>query len=396
MSVAGASAYALSPWIGLAVAVVLLTVVTSYRQNVHAYPSGGGDYEVATTNLGRRAGLDRGQRAARRLHADGRGVDLGGGGQHRVALVPLVAEHKVSFAVGAIVLLTAANLRGIRESGTAFAIPVYAFMIGIGAMIVWGLVRILLLGQPVLAASADLTLLAEGDAFTGLALVFLILRSFTRAPRRSPASRRSATACPRSASPSRRNAATTLLLLGLLAVTMFMGLIALAAADRRPDRGGSRDAVRRRAGRLRPADDGGPARRRRVLVVPAGLLLRRRGDGADPGARRQHGVQRLPGARLDPRPGPLPAAAAAHPRRSARVLQRHPLPRRVRGDRVVVGFQAEVTGSSSSTSSVCSCRSRCRRSAWCGTGTGCCAPRPTRTARRRMRRSRSINGFGAI
>src|SRR3712207_2627753 len=57
LSVAGVASYAFSPWIGLAVAVVLLTVVTSYRQNVRAYPSGGGDYEVATVNLGRRAGL---------------------------------------------------------------------------------------------------------------------------------------------------------------------------------------------------------------------------------------------------------------------------------------------------------------------------------------------------
>src|SRR5690349_9254309 len=55
LSVAGLSAYALAPWVGVAVVVVMLTVVASYRQNVHAYPSGGGDYEVATVNLGRRA-----------------------------------------------------------------------------------------------------------------------------------------------------------------------------------------------------------------------------------------------------------------------------------------------------------------------------------------------------
>ena len=57
LSVAGLSAYAMAPWVGVAVVVVMLTVVASYRQNVHAYPSGGGDYEVATVNLGRRAGL---------------------------------------------------------------------------------------------------------------------------------------------------------------------------------------------------------------------------------------------------------------------------------------------------------------------------------------------------
>src|ERR1043165_3425986 len=57
LSIAGAAAYAISPWVTLAVAVVMITVGASYRQNVHAYPPGGGDYEVATVNLGPRAGL---------------------------------------------------------------------------------------------------------------------------------------------------------------------------------------------------------------------------------------------------------------------------------------------------------------------------------------------------
>jgi amino acid transporter len=227
LSVAGASAYALSPWIGLAVVVVLLTVVTSYRQNVHAYPSGGGDYEVATVNLGRRAGLT----VASALLVDYTltvAVSISAAAANIGALVPFVAEHKVSFAVGAIVLLTAVNLRGIRESGAAFAVPVYAFMIGIGAMIVWGLVRILLLGQPVLAASANLTLLAEGDAFTGLALVLLILRSFTQGAAALTGVEAISNGVPAFQKPKSRNAATTLLLLGVLSVSMFMGLVALA------------------------------------------------------------------------------------------------------------------------------------------------------------------------
>ena len=207
--------------------VVLLTVVTSYRQNVHAYPSGGGDYEVATVNLGRRAGLT----VASALLVDYTltvAVSISAAAANIGALVPFVAEHKVPFAVGAIVLLTAVNLRGIRESGAAFAVPVYAFMIGIGAMIVWGLVRILLLGQPVLAASANLTLLAEGDAFTGLALVLLILRSFTQGAAALTGVEAISNGVPAFQKPKSRNAATTLLLLGVLSVSMFMGLVALA------------------------------------------------------------------------------------------------------------------------------------------------------------------------
>ena len=75
LSVAGLTAYTMAPWIGLAVAAVMLVVIASYRQNVHAYPSGGGDYEVVTTNLGPDRGPDGRERAAGGLRADRRGVD---------------------------------------------------------------------------------------------------------------------------------------------------------------------------------------------------------------------------------------------------------------------------------------------------------------------------------
>ncbi len=84
LSIAGAAAYVYSPWVALAVVVVMLTVVASYRQNVHAYPSGGGDYEVATVNLGPAVRPRGGQRAAGRLRAHGGGVGLLRGGQPRL------------------------------------------------------------------------------------------------------------------------------------------------------------------------------------------------------------------------------------------------------------------------------------------------------------------------
>ncbi|HZZ51042.1 MAG TPA: DNA-binding protein, partial [Pseudonocardia sp.] len=97
LSVAGISAYSFSPWIGLGVVVVLLTVVTSYRQNVHAYPSGGGDYEVATVNLGRYAGLT----VASALLVDYTltvAVSISSAAANIGAVVPFVATHKVAFA----------------------------------------------------------------------------------------------------------------------------------------------------------------------------------------------------------------------------------------------------------------------------------------------------------
>jgi amino acid transporter len=227
LSIAGLTAYAFSPWVGLAVVAVLLTVVTSYRQNVQAYPSGGGDYEVATVNLGRRAGLT----VASALLVDYTltvAVSISAAAANIGSVIPYVAQHQVGFAVAAIVLLTAVNLRGVRESGAAFAVPTYAFMIGLGSMIIWGLTRTLLLGDEVRAASADLELVTEGDALTGLALGLLVLRSFTQGCAALTGVEAISNGVPAFRKPKSRNAATTLLLLGAISVSMFMGLVVLA------------------------------------------------------------------------------------------------------------------------------------------------------------------------
>lgn len=231
LSAAGIAAYAIAPWVGLAVVVVLLTVVTSYRQNVHAYPSGGGDYEVATVNLGNRAGLT----VASALLVDYTltvAVSISSAAANIGALIPFVGEHKVAFAVTAIVVLTAINLRGVRESGVAFAVPTYLFIVGIGAMIVWGLTRILVLGEVLEAPSANLDLLAEGDAFTGLALALLVLRSFTQGAAALTGVEAISNGVPAFRKPKSQNAATTLLLLGTISVVMFSGIVALAMLTR--------------------------------------------------------------------------------------------------------------------------------------------------------------------
>src|SRR6188768_2392645 len=146
LSIAGAGAFIYSPWITLAVAVVMATVVASYRQNVHAYPSGGGDYEVATVNLGPRYGVA----VASALLVDyilTVAVSISAGLANLGSVVPFVAEHKIGIAVAAIALLAALNLRGLRESGTAFAIPTYLFIVVMLGMIATGLVRVYILGQ---------------------------------------------------------------------------------------------------------------------------------------------------------------------------------------------------------------------------------------------------------
>ncbi|SDK45585.1 amino acid/polyamine/organocation transporter, APC superfamily [Lentzea albidocapillata subsp. violacea] len=227
LSVAGLSAYAMAPWVGVAVVVVMLTVVASYRQNVHAYPSGGGDYEVATVNLGRRAGLT----VASALLVDyvlTVAVSISAAAANIGSAIPFVATHKAEFAVVAIVLLTAVNLRGIRESGSAFAIPTYAFMIGIFGLILWGLIRGFLFGDEMRAESANIEIHAEQDHLMGLAFVFLVMRAFSSGCAALTGVEAISNGVPAFRKPKSRNAATTLLLMGGIAVVMLMGLITLA------------------------------------------------------------------------------------------------------------------------------------------------------------------------
>lgn len=227
LSVAGLSALTMAPWIGVAVALVMLVVVASYRQNVHAYPSGGGDYEVVTTNLGPTAGLT----VASALLVDyvlTVAVSMASAMSNIGSAVPFIAQHKVLFAVTAIVLLTSVNLRGIRESGTAFAIPTYAFIIGMFLMLAWGFFQIHVLGHHLQAESAGFELKPEHGDITGFALIFLVARAFSSGCAALTGVEAISNGVPAFRKPKSRNAATTLAMLGGLAVAMFMGMIILA------------------------------------------------------------------------------------------------------------------------------------------------------------------------
>lgn len=229
LSIAGLSAYHFSPWIAVAVVVLMFTVVASYRQNVHAYPSGGGDYEVATTNLGPRAGLTVGS-ALLVDYVLTVAVSISSGIENLGSAVPFVVEHKVACAVGVIVLLTLMNLRGVRESGTLFAIPTYVFVTGVFLMIAWGAFRGVVLGDDMRAPTADFEIKPEHPGLAGFALVFLLLRAFSSGCAALTGVEAISNGVPGFRKPKSRNAATTLALMGLLAVTMFCGIIALAAA----------------------------------------------------------------------------------------------------------------------------------------------------------------------
>jgi amino acid transporter len=230
LSLAGVSFYAYSPWIAIAVIVVMLTVVASYRQNVHAYPSGGGDYEVATTNLGQNAGLT----VASALMVDyvlTVAVSVANGVDYVGATIPFVAQHKPAVAIAIVILLTVVNLRGLRESGAAFAVPTYAFMIAVLGMIVVGGFRTVVFGEQLHAPSAEFEIVAEQSDLTAFAAAFLILRAFSTGCAALTGVEAISNGVPAFRKPKSRNAATTLLMMGLIAITMFGGIIALGLAS---------------------------------------------------------------------------------------------------------------------------------------------------------------------
>ena len=229
LSAAGVTAYAWSWKIGILVAIVMLTVVASYRQNVHAYPSGGGDYEVATVNLGGTAGVT----VASALLVDyvlTVAVSISSGIQNAASAIGFVSGHEAFWASILVMVLAALNLRGVRESGTFFAIPTYGFMVGVLGMGLWGLFRELTGTLPDVESAQYHIIKAPGyeGQITTIAMVILLARAFSSGCAALTGVEAISNGVPAFRKPKSRNAATTLLLLGTIAVTMLMSIIVLA------------------------------------------------------------------------------------------------------------------------------------------------------------------------
>ena len=225
LSVGGLALIHYTPYIGAAVALLKLVVVASYRQNVHAYPSGGGDYEVASTNLGPKVGLA----VASALMVDYTltvAVSVSAGVANLASAFPALNKYVTVLAVLIVGIIAVMNLRGVRESGTAFAIPTYVFIGVVCLMIVWGFTKIAL-GHTPQAESAHLHVPSAGT-FTGLALIFVLLKAFSSGCTALTGVEAISNGVPAFRPPKSKNAATTLALLGIIAVTMFAGVTALA------------------------------------------------------------------------------------------------------------------------------------------------------------------------
>ncbi|WP_341394499.1 APC family permease [Arthrobacter sp. G119Y2] len=231
LALAGVTAVTLSPWVGLAVIVVLLTVVASYRQNVHAYPSGGGDYEIASSNLGKPAGLT----VASALLVDyvlTVAVSMSSASHYLITAVPALNGMQAPIAAVGVAVLVLVNLRGIREAGALFAVPTYLFMASVLGMCAFGAFQAAAgtLGD---SPSAAFDLVPESgldSGLVGLAGAFLLLRAFSSGAAALTGVEAISNGVPTFRKPKSTNAATTLLLLGVVSASMLAGILSLASA----------------------------------------------------------------------------------------------------------------------------------------------------------------------
>jgi amino acid transporter len=220
---AGAGALLLSIPIAIAIALLIAVVSTSYRQEVYAYPSGGGDYAVARRNLPGIAALV----VAGALLVDyvmTVAVSTSNAVEQVISAVPAVADWRVEVGIGAIILITLGNLRGLRESGNIFAVPTYLFVGSSLIMIAIGLYRIIVLGEhhavanPVPGAPATLQLVG----------FFLIIKAFASGSVALTGTEAIANGVPAFKPPEPKNAANTLTAVAILLAILFIGITVVA------------------------------------------------------------------------------------------------------------------------------------------------------------------------
>jgi len=228
LALAGSAAIAVSPWVGLVVLVVLAVVITAYRQNVQAYPSGGADFEIASKNLGRPAGAAVG--AA--LMVDYTlvvAVSMAAAAQYLAAAVPWLVGHQTAVAVGGIALVGLLNLRGLKFMGRASSVPTYAFVAVVLVLVVAGVVQdVAGTLDPAPSAGYDVLPATGADAgLTGLAGAMLVLRAFSSGAVAVTGVETITHSVPYFRKPKARNAARTLAVLGALSAALLLGVMYL-------------------------------------------------------------------------------------------------------------------------------------------------------------------------
>jgi amino acid transporter len=216
--VAGAAGLAYSWPIALTIVGLLAILALSYNQTIPTYPSGGGSYTVAHENLGSLPGLI----AAAALLIDyvlTAAVSLTAGVAAIASAFPLLWEHRVAVSLVILLIITLANLRGIRESGTLMAIPVYLFLGCYLVMIAYGLYSAVLEGPGSLPAVAPSPLVPVS--------LVLLLHTFASGCTALTGVEAISNGIPAFKQPSTRNAQKTLIVMAVLMGILFAGTIGL-------------------------------------------------------------------------------------------------------------------------------------------------------------------------
>ncbi len=220
---AGTGTLALASPIAFVIAAILGIVVFSYRQTIHAYPSGGGAYIVAKDNLGETPALI----AAASLLIDyilTVAVSIAAGVAAITSAFPQWHVSRVELTLGFVALLMLGNLRGIRESGRIFAAPTYFFVVTILSLIALGTWHVLT-GTVYPVAPVD-PVVSQGDTLT----LFLLLTAFSNGCTAMTGVEAVSNGVPAFRPPEAKNAAATMLIMVVLAITMFLGITLLAHA----------------------------------------------------------------------------------------------------------------------------------------------------------------------
>lgn len=233
LAIAGLSAIYFSPVVGIAIMAVMLVIIASYRQSVKAYPSGRGDYEIASVNLGARAGTT----VAAALLVDfvlTVAVSMSSAAHYVVAAFPALDGHQTQLAGAGVVLLALLNLRGLGRSRLGKALPTYLFIGTMLVMIVTGAIAAAR-GSLGAAPSAGFEILPEAgydSSLTGLLGVVLVLRAFSTGSAALTGIEAPISNVQNLARPRARNAASILLMLGVIATVLTLGTMFLARAAR--------------------------------------------------------------------------------------------------------------------------------------------------------------------
>jgi len=219
---AGLGALSLTLPISLSVGILLAIVAVSYRQTILAYPNGGGSYIVSSDNLGKIPGLV----AAASLMIDyvlTVAVSVAAGVDAITSAFPVFISERVLIGVVATVLLTLGNLRGLRESGTIFAVPTYVFIGAMYGLIAYGLLRLFVLGGVSYTPIAPPT---HPSQSLGL---LLILTAFAQGCSAMTGTEAISNGVPAFKEPSAANARATLAWMAFILGTLFLGVSLLGS-----------------------------------------------------------------------------------------------------------------------------------------------------------------------